>query len=122
MFEVMTMDMKYVQTTCPYCGTGCSFNLVVKDGKVVDTAPYHRSPVNEGKLCPKGTYAHEFVNREDRLTTPLIKKDGKFVEATWEEANALIAEKFKGYTLITVPVSATHLPSQDLQHHSAPVL
>jgi formate dehydrogenase (coenzyme F420) alpha subunit len=94
----MIMDMKYVQTTCPYCGTGCSFNLVVKDGKVVDTAPYHRSPVNEGKVCPKGTYAHEFVNREDRLTTPLIKKDGKFVEATWEEANALIAEKFKSYT------------------------
>jgi len=91
------MDMKYVQTTCPYCGTGCSFNLVVKDGKVVDTAPYHRSPVNEGKMCPKGTYAHEFVNSEDRLTVPLIKKNGKFEEATWDEAYKLIAEKFKGY-------------------------
>jgi len=91
------MELKYVQTTCPYCGTGCSLNLVVKDGKVVGTAPYQRSPVNEGKVCPKGTYAHEFVNREDRLTVPLIKKDGKFVEATWDEANALIAEKFKGY-------------------------
>ena len=73
------MDLKYVQTTCPYCGTGCSFNLVVKDGKVVGTAPYQRSPVNEGKVCPKGTYAHEFINSPDRLTKPLIKKDGKFV-------------------------------------------
>jgi len=91
------MDLKYVQTTCPYCGTGCTFNLVVKDGKVVGTAPYHRSPVNEGKVCPKGTYAHEFVNREDRLKVPLIKKDGKFVEASWDEAYKLIAEKFKGY-------------------------
>ncbi|MDX8551953.1 formate dehydrogenase subunit alpha [Methanospirillum sp. J.3.6.1-F.2.7.3] len=91
------MDLKYVQTTCPYCGTGCSFNLVVKDGKVVGTAPYHRSPVNEGKVCPKGTYAHEFVNAPDRLTKPLIKKDGKFVEATWDEALKLIAEKFKSY-------------------------
>ncbi len=91
------MELKYVQTTCPYCGTGCSLNLVVKDGKVVGTAPYQRSPVNEGKLCPKGTYAHEFINREDRLKVPLIKKDGKFVESTWEEANALIVEKFKGY-------------------------
>ncbi|MFA5296445.1 MAG: hypothetical protein WC382_13140, partial [Methanoregulaceae archaeon] len=36
------MDMKYVQTTCPYCGTGCTFNLVVKDGKAVGTAPYQR--------------------------------------------------------------------------------
>jgi len=91
------MDLKYVQTTCPYCGTGCTFNLVVKDGKVVGTAPYQRSPVNEGKVCPKGTYAHEFVNREDRLKVPLIKKDGKFEEATWDEAYKLIAEKFKGY-------------------------
>jgi len=91
------MDVRFVQTTCPYCGTGCSFNLVVKDGKVIDTMPYRRSPVNEGKLCPKGTYAHEFVNSEDRLTTPLIKKDGKFVESSWDEAYALIAEKFKGF-------------------------
>jgi len=91
------MDLKYVQTTCPYCGTGCSFNLVVKDGKVVGTAPYQRSPVNEGKVCPKGTYAHEFINSPDRLTKPLIKKDGKFVEATWEEAIKLITEKFKSY-------------------------
>jgi formate dehydrogenase major subunit len=95
--EVFTMDLKYVQTTCPYCGTGCSFNLVVKDGKVVGTQPYHRSPVNEGKVCPKGTYAHEFVNSPDRLTKPLIKKDGKFVEATWDEAYDLIAQKFKSY-------------------------
>ena len=91
------MELKYVQTTCPYCGTGCSFNLVVKDGKVVGTAPYHRSPVNEGKVCPKGTYAHEFINSPDRLTKPLIKKDGKFVEATWDEAIKLIASRFKSF-------------------------
>ncbi|MCM2465847.1 formate dehydrogenase subunit alpha [Methanoculleus oceani] len=91
------MTLEYVATTCPYCGTGCSFNLVVKDGKVVGTAPYRRSPVNEGKVCPKGTYAHEFVNSPDRLTKPLIKKDGKFVEATWDEAYNLIAQKFKSY-------------------------
>jgi formate dehydrogenase alpha subunit len=91
------MDVKYVQTTCPYCGTGCSFNLVVSDGKVSGVAPYHRSPVNEGKLCPKGIYAHEFVNSPDRLTKPLIRKDGKFVEASWDEAYDLIAKKFKSY-------------------------
>jgi formate dehydrogenase major subunit len=72
-------------------------NLVVVDGKVTGVAPYHRSPVNEGKLCPKGVYAHEFINSEDRLTTPLIKKDGKFVEASWDEAYELIAQKLKSY-------------------------
>ena len=90
-------SMKYVQTTCPYCGTGCTFNLVVKDGKAIGVQPYHRSPVNLGKVCPKGTYAHEFVNHPDRLTTPLIKKDGKFAEASWDEAYDLIAKKFKQY-------------------------
>ncbi|MCX6701203.1 MAG: molybdopterin-dependent oxidoreductase, partial [Methanomicrobiales archaeon] len=91
------MDVSYVQTTCPYCGTGCSFNLVVKDKKVVGVAPYNRSPVNEGKLCPKGNYAHEFIHSPDRLTTPLIKKNGKFEPATWDEAYDLIAKKFKSY-------------------------
>jgi len=91
------MGFKYVQTTCPYCGTGCTFNLVVDNGKAVGVAPYHRSPVNEGKVCPKGTYAWEFINREDRLTTPLIKKDGEFQEASWDEALDLIAKKFKEY-------------------------
>lgn len=89
--------MKYIQTTCPYCGTGCSFNLVVLDGKVSGVAPYQRSPVNEGKLCPKGTYAHEFVNSPERLTKPLIKKDGAFVEVSWDEALKFVAEKFKSY-------------------------
>jgi formate dehydrogenase major subunit len=72
-------------------------NLVVRDGKVVNVAPWQRHPVNEGKLCPKGRYAHEFIHREDRLKKPLIKKDGKFVEATWDEAYELIAKKLKSY-------------------------
>jgi len=91
------MEFKYVPTTCPYCGTGCGFNLVVKDKKVVGVQPWQRNPVNEGKLCPKGNYAWEFVNHPDRLTKPLIKKDGKFVEASWDEAYKLIAQKFKSY-------------------------
>jgi len=89
--------MKYVQTTCPYCGTGCSFNLVVDNGVVTGVAPYQRSPVNEGKLCPKGTYAHQFINSPDRLKKPLIRKDGKLTEASWDEALKLIAEKFRSY-------------------------
>jgi formate dehydrogenase major subunit len=70
---------------------------VVKDKKVVGTQPCTRSPVNEGKLCPKGTFVHEFINHEERLTKPLIKKNGEFVEATWDEAIQLIAKKFKSF-------------------------
>ncbi|HXX56040.1 MAG TPA: molybdopterin-dependent oxidoreductase, partial [Methanoregula sp.] len=85
----------YVPTVCPYCATGCGLNLVVKDGRIVDTAPWHRSPVNEGKLCPKGAHAHEFISHPDRLTTPLVRKDGELVPASWDEALGLVAEKFR---------------------------
>lgn len=89
------MSINLVSTICPYCGCGCGLNLVEKDGKVVGVEPWKRHPVNEGKLCPKGNFTHEFIHRDDRLTTPLIKKDGKFVPATWDEALTLIASKFK---------------------------
>jgi len=85
----------YVPTTCPYCGVGCGLNLVVSNGKLVGVEPFKRSPVNEGKLCPKGTTCWEFVHSPDRLTKPLIKKNGTFVEASWDEALDLIASKFK---------------------------
>jgi len=91
------MDVKYVPTTCPYCGTGCGFNLVVKDGKAVGVAPWHRNPVNDGKLCPKGNYAHEFIHSGDRLTKPLVKKGDRFAEASWDEAYDLIAKSFRKY-------------------------
>ena len=90
-------DLKFVPTTCPYCGTGCSFNLVVKDGKIVGTAPSQRSPVNEGKLCPKGIHAYEFINSPDRLTQPLIRKNGELVPVSWDEATSYIAENMKKY-------------------------
>ncbi|KLK87622.1 formate dehydrogenase [Methanoculleus sediminis] len=87
--------LRYVPTTCPYCGVGCGLNLVVNDGKLVGVEPLKRTPVNEGKLCPKGATCWEFVHSPDRLTKPLIKKNGEFVEASWDEAYDLIASKFK---------------------------
>jgi formate dehydrogenase major subunit len=88
-------NLKYVPTTCPYCGVGCGLNLVVKDDKLVGVEPWKRAPVNEGKLCPKGLSCWEFVHNEDRLTTPLIKKDGEFVKASWDEALDLVASRLK---------------------------
>ena len=91
----VTTDLKYVATTCPYCGVGCGLNLVVQDDKCVGVEPYKRSPINEGKLCPKGATCWEPVHSPDRLTKPLIKKGDKFEEASWDEALDLIAKKFK---------------------------
>ena len=89
------MEFKYVPSTCPYCGNGCGINLVVKDGQFAGISPWQRNPVNEGKVCIRGNKSFEFVNSPNRLTTPLIKKDGKFVEASWEDAYKEIASAFK---------------------------
>ncbi|MFH0749125.1 MAG: formate dehydrogenase subunit alpha [Candidatus Bathyarchaeota archaeon] len=86
--------MNRVLTTCVYCGTGCNMYLHVEDNKILGVTPCESHPVSQGKLCIKGWKAHEFIQRPDRLTTPLIKKDGKFVEASWNEALDFVAKKF----------------------------
>ncbi|MGA9098614.1 MAG: molybdopterin-dependent oxidoreductase, partial [Methanotrichaceae archaeon] len=93
----MIEKMEFIPTTCPYCGTGCSFYLVVRNNRVLGIEPWHTPPINEGKLCQKGRYAHEFIHSKDRLTRPLIKRNGAFVQSTWDEAYRLIAKKFKSY-------------------------
>jgi formate dehydrogenase alpha subunit len=84
---------KNVLTTCPYCGVGCGVNLEVLDGQVVGVLPSRTHPVAQGGLCIKGWNAHAFIHHEDRLTTPLIREDGSFREATWDEALLLVAQK-----------------------------
>jgi len=88
-------EMKKVRTTCGYCGTGCNFDLNVRDGKVIKVTSAYDAPVNQGNLCIKGRYGYDFIHSKDRITTPLIKKKGKFVEATWDEALDLVAHTFK---------------------------
>lgn len=88
-------EVKKVRTTCPFCGTGCNFDLNVKDGKVVGVTPNPDSPVNGKSLCVKGRYHTDFINNPDRITKPLIKKDGEFVESSWDEAIKLVVKNLK---------------------------
>jgi predicted molibdopterin-dependent oxidoreductase YjgC len=85
-------EMKKVTTTCPYCGVGCTFDLNVKNGKVVGVTSIN-GEVNGRFLCVKGRFGYGFIHHPDRLKTPLIKKNGKFVEASWNEAIGLITER-----------------------------
>lgn len=87
-------EIDRVQTTCPFCGTGCNFDLAVKDNKVIGVLSNENAPVNGRSLCVKGRFGWDFIYNEKRLTTPLIKKDGNFVEASWDEAINLIASQF----------------------------
>lgn len=87
------MEYRNVLTTCVYCGTGCGLYLEVLDGQVVGVLPAKTHPVSEGKLCIKGWNAHAFIHHQDRLTKPLIRGNGRFIEAGWDEALDLVAER-----------------------------
>jgi formate dehydrogenase alpha subunit len=84
-----------VTTICPYCGCGCSLSLGVKDGRVIYARPTTEGPVNRGTLCVRGSYGYDFVHSPERLQYPLIKNDGEFKKATWEEALTRVAEGLK---------------------------
>jgi len=89
------MKLEIVPTICPYCACGCGLNLVNVNGKIKGVEPWKRHPVNEGKLCPKGNFSHEFVNNEERLKTPLIRENGRFRRASWDEVLNKIAKRFQ---------------------------
>lgn len=88
---------KEVKTVCPYCGVGCSIHLGVRGNEVVFVRGDRESPVNEGQLCVKGRFGYGFINSPERLTKPLVKQDGQFVEVSWDEALDLVASKFTQY-------------------------
>ena len=87
--------IKRVLTTCPYCGVGCGFYLDVRDGRIVGVIPSKSNTVSKGYLCVKGWHAHEIVQHPDRLKKPLIKKNGKFKEASWDTALDYVAGRLK---------------------------
>ncbi|MFA9428340.1 formate dehydrogenase subunit alpha [Natronorubrum sp. A-ect3] len=83
-----------VKTICPYCGVGCG--ITVQPGEEPSDMrfmPWGDAPVNEGRVCIKGGAATEVVDHEDRLTNPLIKEDGEFRDASWEEAYEYVVDE-----------------------------
>lgn len=87
-----TPDRK-VKTTCPYCGVGCNFDLNIKDNEIIGVTSNLTSVVNGRLTCVKGRFGMDFVNSPQRLKVPLIKKDGVFHEAGWDEALDLVAQR-----------------------------
>jgi predicted molibdopterin-dependent oxidoreductase YjgC len=90
-YKVRHWETKKVQTTCSYCGVGCQLYLHVKDNKVVKVTGVDEVPPNYGSLCVKGRFGYDFINSSERLTDPLIRENGSFRKATWDEALSLVA-------------------------------
>ncbi len=89
-------EIEKTRTICPYCGVGCSVDLMTKNEKIVGVQPAMDGPANQGALCVKGQFAFDFVQHSDRLTTPLVRgEDGKLHESDWDEALDRAAEGFR---------------------------
>ena len=99
--EVKTPPLKVareVTTTCPYCGVGCGIKAQVDDtDRIVAMLDDPDNQSSIGMLCVKGRFGYSFVNHEDRLTTPLIRKDGILTEASWDEALEYVAVNLARY-------------------------
>jgi predicted molibdopterin-dependent oxidoreductase YjgC len=85
-YRVRPWETENVRTTCTYCGVGCQINLHVKDGQVVKVSGAEGVAPNYGSLCVKGRFGYDFIHSKERLTHPLIKENGQFRKATWDEA------------------------------------
>ncbi|WP_135305939.1 formate dehydrogenase subunit alpha [Haloarcula amylovorans] len=86
-------EIDVTDTTCEFCAVGCRFDVYSKDGKILGKRPNpEKAPINGISTCVKGKFSHSYVNSDDRLTQPLVKEDGEFREASWDEALSRVAE------------------------------
>ena len=90
---LLETEERVVDTVCSFCGVGCNLEAHVRGGAITHVTSASDSPVNQGWLCVKGRYGFDYVDSEKRITTPLIKRNGQWEEATWEEALNLTAER-----------------------------
>ncbi len=101
---------KKTKTVCTYCGVGCSFEVWTKDRHILKVEPLD-GPVNGISTCVKGKFGWDYVNSEDRLTSPLIRENGTFREASWDEALGLVARRFAEIKTATGPDSLAFVSS-----------
>jgi len=103
--------MAKTSTICPFCGCGCNFYLTTVGGRVVGIEPSPNNPINKGMLCTKGWHSYEFVHSPDRLTTPLVRKNGKLTESTWDEALEIVSKRLSEIQDIHGPSALAFLSS-----------
>ena len=99
------------RTVCTYCGVGCNLEVSTKNGQITSIQAPYEAAANGGHTCLKGRFAFKFYNHKDRLTSPLIKRNGVFEEATWEEAYDFIAKRLNKYIAEDGPDSIAGISS-----------
>ena len=88
-------SIRRTKTVCTFCAVGCSFDVWTRDRQILKIMPRSESPANGIATCVKGKFGWDFVNSPQRLTAPLVRRDGRFVEVPWAEAIALVAQRLE---------------------------
>jgi formate dehydrogenase major subunit len=85
----------WTKTICSYCGTGCEVLVGTRNGQITTIRPSLSGPSNHGHTCSKGRYAFDYVYAKDRVTSPMIRRDGQWQKVSWGEVNQFVADKLR---------------------------
>lgn len=94
------LNTQITSTICSYCSVGCNIDIHTKGDMMVKSIPNKNSPVDEGLLCVKGRFGFDIMQRNKRILQPMIRKEGKLVEVSWEEALLYTAKRAQSLTLL----------------------
>jgi NADH-quinone oxidoreductase subunit G len=96
-------ELEETTAPCPYCGCGCLLTLGSKEGKVKRVFSDPAAGPSDGNLCVKGRFGWDFIDHPERLKSPLLKVNGEFREASWDEALRLVATEFETIKILSDP-------------------
>jgi len=102
------------KSICGYCGTGCNLTLGVKDNKVLTTIYDENQGFHNGQLCVRGRFGYQFINSVKRLTKPLVRKNGKLEETSWDEALEVVSNRLKGAGTSAAALATPRLTNEEL--------
>jgi NADH-quinone oxidoreductase chain G len=94
-FRARSWELESVPSICAYCGLGCNITLDVKTNKLRRISARRNPAVNDGWLCDKGRFAHQYMDSPERITQPLVRKDGELQPASWDEALNLVSRRLR---------------------------
>jgi len=112
-FKARFWSLTKQKTVCGYCGTGCNLTLGVKDNQVLTTLYDENQGFHKGQLCVRGRFGYQFINSDKRLTSPLIRKNGRLIEASWEEALEAVSARLKGGSSVAA-LGSSRLTNEEL--------
>src|SRR5512133_1607129 len=113
-FKARFWSLTKQKTVCGYCGTGCNLTLGVKDNKVLTTIYDENQGFHNGQLCVRGRFGYQFINSDKRLMKPLVRKNGKLEEASWDEALETVAARLKSAGAAAAAIATPRLTNEEL--------